>query len=153
MNLSRIAPKLWQGGAPRPERGDASELRRLGFQVLVLCAKEHQPRADQFPGLVVVHAPFDDDPRYLSTAAEKTARDAARIVAQFVARWQRVLTTCAMGINRSGFVNAWALHLLIGRSGAECIRIVRAGRGADTLWNPQFVKRLEALPSRAEAYL
>jgi protein-tyrosine phosphatase len=138
---------IWQGSAP-PE---GSALRDAGFDVLVLCADEHQPYADRFPGVHVIHAPNDDNPRRYPSEEE---RRRACLVAMEVARrveegGQKVLVTCQMGMNRSGFVSALATHILTGFGGKKCVELVQKNRrpraGFKPLCNPRFVEQLEAL--------
>lgn len=138
LDAHEIAPGLWQGAAP-PE---GSRLSELGFSAVVLCAKEHQPKARIFPGLRVIHAPNDDDFSRPPTREElRVAVNAARQVAQIVRRRDTVLVTCWMGLNRSGLVSALALHLLTGRSGFSCIQDVKKARKR-ALRNPGFQEAL-----------
>ena len=132
--------------------------------MLVLCAREYQPphelppqmdgipgfrQASPFPGVKTVYAPNDD---YGAWPPEREdlaqALRAARQVAQALKLERKVLVTCWQGRNRSGLVSALALHLHLGCSGLEAIRIVKkARRGA--LTNPQFnevLSRLQAAP-------
>jgi len=113
-----------------------------GFQVLVLCAQEHQPSGSRFPGVHVVHAPFDDwEP---SSSEWRIARRAGTVVAQALRGGQRVLVTCAMGRNRSGLVVALALIESTGAAPELVIgKIARLREGA--LSNPHFVRALRAL--------
>lgn len=117
----------------------------MGFKVLVLCAKEHQPAATRFPGVEVLHAPNDDDFSRMPSRAElQTALKAARRVAERVASGDKALVTCWMGHNRSGLVNAFALHFLTGKDGLWCVKKITAvRRGA--LRNPGFQEVLANL--------
>lgn len=145
LNAHEIIPGLWQGAAP-PE---GSRLRDLGFSALVLCAKEHQPKARVFPGVQTFHAPNDDDFSRPPTRDElRIALNAARQVAQIVRRRDTVLVTCWMGLNRSGLVSALALHLLTGHSGFTCIQDVRRARKR-ALRNPGFLEALLRLEPKS----
>ena len=132
MSFSHVAfGLLYQGGIP-PE-GD--ELRSQGFNLLVLCAEEHQPDALLFSGVRVVLAPFEDRPikkRDLAMALE-----ASRIVAEALLHRQKVLVTCQMGLNRSGLVTALALRRL-GVSPQRAVWLVRKARGQWALSNQSF---------------
>jgi len=86
----------------------------------------------------VIHAPNLDDSSRLPTRNElRIAMKAAREVAGLVAEGQKVLTTCWMGHNRSGLVNALAIHLLTGMDGASCVDLIQKRRPM-TLRNPAF---------------
>ena len=98
IDAHRVAPMLYQGAVP-PE---GHVLRRLGFGMLVLCAIEHQPRGASFPGVRVMHAPFDDAGDPVDRATWETARAASREVAKQLLKGRRVLVTCHKGLNRSG---------------------------------------------------
>ncbi len=141
LDASRVAERLYQGGAPRQGHG----LALGGFHVLVLCAEEIQPPAHRFPGLTVVHAGIDDD--RLSDAEGRTVTEAALHVARFWRDGARVLVTCAQGRNRSGLVMALALHELAGMSGVHAILRVRQVRD-NALTNDAFVAALKRLPAR-----
>lgn len=140
LDADRIIPRLWQGS--RPPKGPLLQSR--GVDVVVLCANEHQPPGYAFPGVHVVHAPFDDD--LISRSIVEVASAAAERVALTHAGGRRVLVTCNMGWNRSGLVNALALHAL-GYSGREASRIVRRQRRG-ALGNTTFRSFVEHLGDR-----
>jgi protein-tyrosine phosphatase len=142
IDAHRIAPKLWQGS--KPPRG--LSLFTAGFDVLVLCAEEHQPWEADFPGVEVIRAPNDDSGKPMTKAQLKTADREARRVAKRLRQGRRVLVTCAMGLNRSGLVSALALHYRDGLPGRACIEIVQKARPG-ALRNPEFVRALAALPA------
>lgn len=137
---SRIGPRLYVGIAPPP--GPA--LRKLGWDVLVLCAEEYQPFPQEFPGLEVIRAPNDDADRRPTLKEKDLARDAGIRAAARVREGKRVLVTCMQGRNRSGLVAAIALHYLTGASGEACARKVKAMREG-ALSNPHFVRELRAM--------
>lgn len=140
IEASRILPRLWQGSVP--PQGDA--LRRAGFHVLILCAMEHQPPADRFPGVAVIHAPNDDADRPPTTKELCQAISAAIQVAGALDLGLRVLVTCAAGRNRSGLVTAISLCLTTGCAGPQAVRFVQTKR-AGALTNGHFVYALSAL--------
>jgi protein-tyrosine phosphatase len=110
---------------------------RESFDVLVLCAMEHQPTSRCFPGVQVVHAPFDDS-SFLSTSEIRIAQKASIVVANAVRKGKRVVVTCWLGRNRSGLVTALAL-VRLGASPDAAIDAVRMARGPEALSNPTFV--------------
>jgi protein-tyrosine phosphatase len=142
-DVSRIAPKLWQGA--EPPRGPY--LKAHGADVLILCAKELQLPAAFFPGVEVFHAPLEDKPRAPNSEEIAIASAAARFVVANLRAGKRVLVTCQMGLNRSGLVSALALRELTGTSGLACLQHVRAQR-PNALFNNHFGAFLAALPAR-----
>lgn len=152
LDANQVYPGLWQGAIP-PE---GSALAKLGFQGLVLCAKEHQPHAERFPGVQVIHSPNDDDFSRLPTRGElQMAVQSAKKVAAMVLGGGKVLVTCRMGKNRSGLVSALTLHLLTGQSGSACIKQIQSRR-QKAMRNPGFnycVSNLKPLERASTASL
>jgi protein-tyrosine phosphatase len=143
---SRIAPKLWQGGFPIDPAG-----LRGKFDAIVLCAVELQPDgiadADTFPEDVeVICAPLrDEDDIDVSPEEIEVATWAANRVIEALRAGKRVLSTCAMGRNRSGLVSALALVGRYGMSGREAAAHVRRRR-KNALTNPSFSEFLDRVP-------
>lgn len=147
LQAARIAQGIYQGPCPQ----STEQVRQHGFHVLVFCAREIQPYLTPhvLQGLQVRYIPLndsDDDP--MTDEEWRGARLAGREIAHLTAGGQRVLTTCALGLNRSGVVNALALHYRFGVSGRDAVDQVRRMRGANALGNPSFVERLYQLPHR-----
>jgi protein-tyrosine phosphatase len=142
LDATRLAPRLWIGS--KPPLGET--VAEAGFDMLVLCAEEFQPKLASFPGLIyVVHAPFDDGP--LTEEATDMAVTAALDVYDHLLDHGRALVTCMAGRNRSGLVCAIALHLLSGcdpRHAAIHIKRKRVGiDGGEALANPHFIEFLK----------
>lgn len=127
---------LFQGAHPPPGR----QLHDTGFHVLVLCAREHQHRAAEYPGLTVIRAPMDDGP-VVPAVARATAQEVARAIR---GGWF-VYIACHLGFNRSGLVSALALHELTGWSGKPCVRLVQLRRPG-ALNNEVFASYVARLP-------
>jgi protein-tyrosine phosphatase len=147
LKATRIASGMYQGPCPL----STDQVRAHRFTVLAFCAMEIQPMlpAHLQRGLAVLYVPLNDNPNEPMTDAEwELARDAGKEVARLTALGDRSLVTCAAGLNRSGIVNAVALHYRFGCSGAEAVAQIRATRGAAALGNPSFVQRLAKLPRR-----
>lgn len=145
IDASPILPNLWQGSAP--PTGPA--LARAGFSVLIRCADEYQPDKREFPGVAVVHAPFDDTEK--PTHAElRQANRGARATILSVSRGRKTLVTCMAGRNRSGLVSALALRSLLPCTGREAALLVRLAR-KNALSNPTFFRILESLPDTKAA--
>jgi len=134
LDAHRVAKNLWVGSAPPP--GDYSR----SLDVIVLCADDYQPSAEHFPNVTVRHHPFDDtmDP---VLADVQTAAKAAKLAASDLKAGRRVLVTCRMGRNRSGFVAALALRVL-GMPAKDALHAVRSRRkdklGIHAIENPRF---------------
>jgi hypothetical protein len=142
-DLSEIVPNLWQGSKHSISRF----LDRYKFNVLVLCAEEWQPPRSMFPDSVeVIYSPNADDPFRDPTRNELLrAVHSGRRVAIAVRKNRKVLTTCMAGLNRSGLVNAIALHFLTGDDGRTCMRRVRLKR-LGALSNDRFQEVLSRVP-------
>ncbi len=144
LDATRIAPHLYQGSFPHP----LTDLKRAGFDVLVLCAREVQPPPGSYPGVSVGRCPLID--RDCTDEEWQMAQRTAREVAERVKRGQRVLVTCAAGRNRSGLVVALALHHLTPMSSSDIIKHIKTLR-ENALTNREFCKMLERLRPAREA--
>jgi protein-tyrosine phosphatase len=121
---NRIVDNLYIGGMP--PYGHA--LADAGIKVLVLCAAENQD-AQLYPGVRVIVAPGDDDPRpgRFSRFVDMWVK-ASDEVAKCVSMGEPTLVTCMAGQNRSGFVVAMALRKLTGWSGRRTVEYVQSHR-------------------------
>lgn len=137
LDVTEIAPRVFQGSAPPP----GHEVRRAGFNLLVLAAYEYQPKAVVF-GIPVIHAPMDDDK--LTSSQWLQVVNTARTVAKRVQAGDKTLITCQAGLNRSGIITAVTLHLLTGVAGSRIVRMIQAKR-EHALCNKSFVERLNQL--------
>jgi hypothetical protein len=140
-----IHPNLWQGSKPSEGRG----LARLRFDCLVLCAKEAQPDSSAYPGVEVIHAPFEDG--YLTTEALITAKTAASRVSNRLKDGKKVLVTCKAGVNRSALVVGLALHMAYGYDGRSIVDLIRSRRKLawdKALSNPHFAGELQSLKGK-----
>lgn len=152
VDAARVAERLWIGSHP-PVAGieccpyhapsSDSDLAAAGFTFLVLCAEGYQPAASHFPGVKVVHAPFDDDYEGIDERQLATALYAAEESIKAHRKGHRVLITCIAGRNRSGLVTALALASLGGIRPAAAGKLVRKRRGSAALTNPSFVALLD----------
>ena len=147
IDAHEIAPGLWMGGAP-PE---GSALAGAGFRFLCLCAWEHQPRVQAFPGVEVCRIDLDDDGQMPPAWQLDEAWHLGALVARRVRRGRPALVTCWQGRNRSGLVVAMALCHLTGCAGPAAVQAVRERRRAPagaTLTNQVFVRALSAIAPR-----
>jgi hypothetical protein len=141
VDANEIAPFLYQGSAP----AGGDHLAKVGFHLVILCAKEYQPPVELFRSIDVIHAPNDDNSARAPTRQElKLAVAAAKQAAERVRDGKNVLVTCMAGLNRSGLVSALTLHMLFGWAGSQCASHVQARRH-HALCNPQFVRVLSTL--------
>lgn len=137
---SEVYPNLWVGSRDSL----LLNLRDEGFRALILCAREIQPSASQFPGVSVFRCPFDDDStKQLSELEKRMVREAGLFVAREIQSNRRTLVTCHAGINRSALVAALAL-VDIGFSVADAVEQIRSGRDASCLNNKVFLEFLGA---------
>lgn len=144
-NYDRVAPRLWMGAAPDPNR-EYSE-----FDVIVLCAGEVQPTFRAFKG-TVIRAPYSDSQRPTVTE-RKIAIRAAREVSKRLRKGHRVLVTCVMGWNRSGLVCALALKMASRYQVDEIINRIRKARGSDALSNQAFERIVRGFGAKGRASL
>lgn len=140
MDVSQIYDGLWQGAHPPI----GTLVKDSGFSLLILCAREYQPPANNFPGIEVFYAPNKDN--FIIPPSRETlnsALQAANKAVEFLQRKKQVLVTCWAGINRSGLVSAIILHKLLNVSGITACSIIERQRTVIT--NPQFLKCLSAI--------
>ena len=104
------------------------------FDVIVLCAEEHQAPSLRIPGARILRLPLRDveDPtRHEIKAAFQAAQYLASML---IDRHKKVLVTCRAGWNRSGLVTSGTLALLSllelrrPASGPAVLRHIRARR-------------------------
>ena len=132
---NEVVSGLFIGSMPPPGQRDVD--------VIVLAAVEYQPPAEHFPGTEVLHAPIDDDPKRPMTDAEITiaVRAAATVGRRLHAR-KKVLSSCAMGLNRSSLIAALAMR---GMSADQIIEKIRLARGPYALSNPNFERLIRVM--------
>lgn len=130
---------LWVGGRPPLDRDIP------GFDVLALCAREIQPERPVFHG-IVVRCPITDG--LLSSYEVGLVVSSARIVADALRARRRVLVTCAAGLNRSALVASLALAQITRLTADDLIRIMRARRHPNALYNRHFQDLLREFVSR-----
>lgn len=150
LDANLISGRLYQGGMPLTGKFLAS----VGFNVLVLCAKEFQPADSQYDGIEVLRCPLDDVPTLMRSSDLKRVRETAMSLARRLKHGDSVLVTCAMGLNRSGLVVAATLLAVTGKKPGPkaIIDLIRAKRSKLALGNKAFVHHIKtrfALPERA----
>ena len=140
-DVSLICDRLYQGSMP-PTGG---YLSKCGIDAVVLCAKENQNEI-LYKDVCVLCAPGDDDERFdrAEKFIEQVWLPVSLTVANLVKSGMTVLVTCIAGHNRSGAVTALSLHHITGKSGRECVEIVRSRRHG-SLSNETFVKIIEEM--------
>jgi len=141
LDVSQIAPKLYQGSFPDP----AKRIERAGFQTLVLTAAELQPDARAYGSAVeVLRCRLADNPEGPTRYEWNAILTVAAAIDRRLRGGRRILVTCAQGRNRSGIVMAVVLHRLYNWSGEKCVRWIQSRR-QDSLTNPGFVAALTKL--------
>ena len=147
IDADRIIPGVYQGSKPALEsQGQLVPLplHQAGFDSLVLAAEEFQPPARDYPGVRVLHVPFDDHENRLTEEEWAEIVGAADWAAGEVRAGRRVLITCWAGINRSGIITALTVMMLTGWSGAKAvIRVKQMRPGA--LRNRSFAAHVRAV--------
>jgi len=137
IDAHRIMKGLYQGAFPKSPQ----LLARAGFDVVVFCAKEHQPAQSRFPNVYSIYCPLNDDGSPMRPEEWEWAQRTAHIVADLRRDGAKILVSCAMGINRSGLVSALTVHDLTGLPGSQCVEFVRSRRPG-ALTNSYFVRAL-----------
>lgn len=145
-DFDQIVPGLYVGAFPAPDTLDSR------FNVLVFCADEHQPDKAGYPRQrEIIRVRLSDSE--LTPTDASSAIDAAKLAAHRVRAGQKVLVTCAMGVNRSAFVAAIALRILTGKPGWWAVEQVRARRrprvsDLKVLSNSSFDRYLRSMSGR-----
>jgi len=138
IDAHRIASKLWMGSYPKdPQVCDGR------FGLIVLAASEHPELPFRCQGQEVLRVPLWDAKPMDDEVA--LARRAAQVVDKARRRGERVLVTCAQGVNRSGLIVALAL-VLEGMSADGAVALVRSQRkhpAFKPLFNAHFVSEIE----------
>lgn len=146
IDASEITTGLWVGSAPPIGR----TLVRVGFSTLALCAAEHQPSRDSFPGVSVVRASLIDDGSPLTPVQIEEALWLSGHLAAVCRRGKGVLVTCMQGRNRSGFIAALTFARMTGCDGRTAMRAVQSRRASPfgpALTNSQYNKALAMIPA------
>jgi hypothetical protein len=148
IDASFICDGLWVGSAPPTGHTLAS----TGFSVLALCAEEHQPPHEAFPGMYVVRVPLIDDGSPLTHAQIARSIAASEALTTALRRHKGVLVTCMQGRNRSGFVAALTFARMTGCDGRTATRVVQQRRRSPfgpALTNREYNKALALIgPAR-----
>lgn len=139
LDVTRILPRIYQGSAPP----SGTSVAQCGFHVLVLAADEYQPPASDFPGVHVIHAPFDDG--LLTRRAFAVADAAADRAARAVMAGKNVLVTCYMGLNRSGLITALTVMRLKSWPPEKVVGLIQSQR-PNALFNTEFVRAIRRAP-------
>jgi protein-tyrosine phosphatase len=145
MNLVWTHPsggKLWQGEARDTLRWDF--LKAEGVGLVILCAREFQPKFGK--RFEVIRLKFEDDPYMEHTMGLRTAyyaRNAADLAFERLEKGTSVLSSCWMGLNRSGLVSGMILVRHCGMSADEAVKRIRSARTYVAMGNPVFRELLD----------
>jgi protein-tyrosine phosphatase len=134
-----IVPSLAQGSYPDPPNR-APKTAFENFDVLILAAEEHQaPRYKPPPGKLIYRVPLDDDPyQQLPREVAEVVMHVANAAGSHLVSGKKTLSTCHMGLNRSGLVTGLILMQYFRMTPAAAIRLIRQKRDRDALCNPMF---------------
>ncbi|MGD9725431.1 MAG: hypothetical protein AB7L09_03510 [Nitrospira sp.] len=137
--------QLWQGG-----QHDVEQLLRVpdpAIQVIGLFAQEYQPD-DHTGRYELLKAGYDDN---FAASMDELLSDmdladrASDIFSDRLRSGKGCLSSCAMGLNRSGLVTGMTLIKAAGISPAEAIGRIRRLRSSAALSNPGFVQILHQM--------
>lgn len=135
IDASNIARRLWIGSSPPFDRP------LPGFDILVLCAREHQPDHVGFRG-TLLRCPLPDD--QLTAREISGALVIARVLAdRLVCSSARILVTCADGRNRSALVAGLAVGMATTMPPDSIVSLIRRSRSQESLNNQHFVEVIE----------
>lgn len=133
-NYDWIITGLAQGNFP----GD-TKTAFADFDVVMLCAEEHQPRWKVPAGKFAFKIPLDDDPY------QPVPLDVGQVIVQqsiaagtYHMAGHPLLTTCHQGRNRSGICTAIILMHFYKMKPQEAIDLIRSRRNNDCIGNPMF---------------
>lgn len=141
LDADRIAPNLYLGSYPK--KYEMGGLKEMGFDVLVLCAEEHQAPT-LFNDLKVYRLPMDDI-EDVEAIPFRPLLQTAKKISEDLAAGKNVLVTCAMGINRSALTLGLAMRMRYPElTGAQVVTIIR-NRRFPTLLNETFEEVLRSM--------
>ena len=135
---------LWQGDEEDVEHLSKSPDQNI--TVIALMAREIQP--DLPDTYRTLRGSLLDDPVMGPKELLFTKKSADRIsdeLADQIRQGVSVLSSCAMGWNRSGIVSALTLMKLDGQNPEDAVDAVRRARSSMALSNPLFVKILHGM--------
>lgn len=142
IDASNVAPRLWVGAAP-PFDHDLPKV-----DVIVLCARELQHPMPMFHGKVL-RCPMPDGE--LNRQEINQALITSSSMATALVNGQRVLSTCAMGVNRSAFMAALALARITRLSADQLVVLMRTRRLNNCLSNDYFREYLRKFVGNGRA--
>ena len=139
-NFNKVWGRLYQGSRPDISNPLAN------FDLLVLSAKEYQPRMPRFKGKII-RVPLIDTP-WPTNKEIKAAHRVAANVASALRKGKKVLVTCRAGLNRSGLIVGLALRIISPTVHPyKIVDRIRERRGSDALTNPTFERIVEIGPT------
>jgi len=150
LDAHEIHERIWVGSVP--VRGP--RLAELGFTHVVLCAYDFQFPADDFPGVTVIHCPFEDSDTVMSAPTMALVFAVGRAASEAHRNGGTILVTCAAGINRSALVACLAMRMLEPKAPSWIfVERVRALRFSYCLSNTCFRRIVLGENKQADFYL
>jgi len=148
LDANEIIPGLWVGS--KPPKGDF--LHKNGYTHVVLCSTDYQLPSKDFPGVNVIHCPFEDNSNIMGGNTMALVFATAKLVAEAHKAGGKILVTCYAGINRSALITALALRVL-GHSAFFAIESIRSNRNKRCLENKVFERIASGANNSTEFYL
>ena len=146
--ISQITPFLFQGSFKDATENLARTYR--DYDVLVFCAEELQPPPHEVPANKTrIRIPFDDT-HQIEKLPLRDIMKVAGVCAHAINHQRRVLSTCAMGLNRSGLVSALTLIAAYGLSPKDAVQLLQQKR-PHALMNQHFVQVVYASAMKRSA--
>ena len=126
IDATKITDYMYIGSAPKRD-----DPLHLVCDIVVLTAVEYQPTRDYWEYVDIVRAPIDDAVP-MDAFDMRTAKVTAGFLAEKVKEGNVVLSTCAMGVNRSSLISALTImDLHPEMKPQEVIDLIRVTRGVD----------------------
>ena len=146
MDCDQVHERLWLFVGARPD--DGTEPADAGFTMIVTTAGKGLgwwPNRDKTKSAPLhLHFGLTDDAFEIVRGDLERASAAMFAVVSELCQRGKVLVTCSQGLNRSGWVAAWAIVRLTGISGAAAIEQVQKRR-TGSLYNHFFCEHLKGL--------
>lgn len=142
---------LWQGdyedAAESPGKVDVVVLMSIEWQSDILQLNDQSVEVIEDGGIPDVE--FTD--KETGDALKEIVDKISDKMADKIREGKSVLSTCAMGLNRSGIVSALTLMKLAGYTPDHAVSMIRKARGPYALFNVSFVRLIREMHKKSGA--